>query len=384
MAIQLYSKNNIEHLDWSAYSDGHQIKTVLYPLITQGTAKYIHNVDHEIQILATDEALFPLVLGNTKLRNASYLCSPLSQYFDLAKEEVAIEMEGKRSIYATLAPYFLNAFRQIYSWLSFDKVVFVNNWILSTNLYPQFSIESVEEIKDFLVKKFPKHSIIFRSINDELDKPLHQKLTDLKFTPIISRPVLILDPSTKKYKKKRMFKMDQKLWEKNKEYYWENGESVQPHEAAQLQGLYHDLYLSKYSSLNPDYSPEFIQLLVESKFLEFQVLRKEGEIYGVTAFFKRNGILTTPFIGYERSVPTKVGLYRFLNYRLMEEAIDKEFMLHMSSGAADFKRLRGGEPSLEFNMVYAKHLSPARRLPWQLYYFISERIVIPSIRKFGL
>lgn len=382
--MQLFSKHNIDDLDWSAYPDGAQIKILLYPLITQGTASFIHNVDHEIQILATDEALFPLVLGNPKRRLASYLCSPLSQYFDLAKEEVALEMAGKRSIYATLAPYFLNTFRQIFSWLSFDKVVFVNNWILSTNLYPAFSMESVEEIRNFLIKKFPKHSVIFRSVNDQLDQALHEELTKLRFIPIISRPVLMLDPASKKYKKKRMFKMDQKLWQKNKEYYWENGESIQVSEIPEIQKLYYDLYLDKYSSLNPDYKPEFIQLLVESEFLEFQVLRKEEKIYGVTAFFKRNGIITTPFIGYEQSIPTRVGLYRFLNYRLMEEAIDNNLMLHMSSGAADFKRLRGGEPSLEFNMVYDRHLSPWRKFPWRLYYFISERVVIPSIRKFGL
>jgi len=197
----------------------------------------------------------------------------------------------------------------------------------------------------------------------------------------VSRPVLYLDPSKGKYKRKRMFKSDQKLWEKSQDgYYWEKNPELSKTEQARLLSLYQSLYLDKYSSLNPQYTPAYLDVLLESKALDFHVLKKEDEIFGVTAFFKQNGQITTPFIGYDREVPLKVGLYRFLNLRLMEEAIEEKLLLNMSSGAANFKKIRGGKGSMEYNMVFDRHLSPTYRVPWQIYELISKHIAVPEMR----
>ena len=384
MQVNIYDKKNINTLNWANYENGMSIKHVFEPLILQGTRPFIDNVDNEVQILTLDQVMFPLVIGNPKAKQNSYLCSTLSQYFDLAIEEIALEMKGKKSFIAKIAPVSLRIMRYFFKMMAFEKVVFVNNFILSTNLYPKFDPEALKQAKKKLIEKFPKHAIVFRSVSETLDAQIHQELLSLKFKEIISRPILILDPTQKKYAKKRMFKMDKKLWEKNKVYYWDSSSHLNSSETRKVRELYTDLYLKKYSSLNPQYKDNFIKLLVESKLLDFKILRKNGEIHGVTAFFERNGILTTPFIGYEQSIPIEVGLYRFLNFRLMEEAIQKNLLLNMSSGAANFKRLRGGTTSLEYNMVFFKHLPFIFQLPWRLYHLISSKIAIPNIKKHGL
>ncbi len=385
MQVRIYNQGNIQEIHWRDYQDGLEMQIIFEPLIREGSQAFISNVSQEIQMLAVGEVLFPLVIGDPQAKRSAYVCSPTSQYFDLAKEEIELEMQGKGSFMAWIAPLGLNLLKGIFKQLAFDRVVFVNNFILSTNLYPAFDLATIPLMLDALVQAFPKHSLIFRSVNDSSDLPLLEALKAAKLKPIISRPLLMMHPAEEAYKKKRMYKSDQKLWKKNKEYYWEDQSAIQPEEIPRLEQLYHDLYLDKYSSLNPQYKPEFIELLVKSGLMDFYVLRDQsGTIQGVTAFFKRNGVLTTPFIGYEQSIPLKVGLYRFLNYRLMQEAIEHNLILNMSSGAAHFKKLRGGTPSLEYNMVYYQHLPRVYRLPWQIYYQISERIAIPGMQRYEL
>lgn len=93
--------------------------------------------------------------------------------------------------------------------------------------------------------------------------------------------------------------------------------------------------------------------------------------------------MINPLIGYDRTYPQKEGLYRLLTMETMLEAEHRGLLLNMSSGAAHFKRLRGAEPHLEYNMVYDGHLPWWRRLPWNL----TRLIAIPTIwlvRKYGL
>ncbi|NJL11587.1 MAG: GNAT family N-acetyltransferase [Microscillaceae bacterium] len=327
---------------------------------------------------------FPLLLGNRHPQDPTYLSSPLVQYFDLAREEIEIELKGKQSWRAWVAPSVLSLMRRLFEALSFERVVFVNNWLLSTNLYPVFETSLLSEALTKLVKAFPHHAIVFRSVNTQTEADILQVLLSLGFKAVISRPVLMLNPQEGQHRKKRMFKMDEKLWARQNEYYWEPGQKVKPAEIPRILDLYEALYRHKYSAYNPAYRGEMVATWLRSGIMEFQILRREGEIYGFTAFWKRKGILTTPFIGYDATRPQQEGLYRFVNLRLMQEAIQQNLWLNMSSGAAHFKRLRGGQPCLEYNMVYTKHLPLHQRLPWELYSQISEKIAIPAIQKYNL
>ena len=50
--------------------------------------------------------------------------------------------------------------------------IYINNFLLSTNLYPDFSQKHIDEIKNFLIEKYPDHALIFRSINTQNEKLL--------------------------------------------------------------------------------------------------------------------------------------------------------------------------------------------------------------------
>ena len=114
------------------------------------------------------------------------------------------------------------------------------------------------------------------------------------------------------------------------------------------------------------------------------MLKRQGRIDGVLGFVERNGVMTTPLIGYDRSVDAAAGLYRLISLKLVEQAAARGLILHQSSGAAAFKRHRGSTASMEYNLIYDRHLAPRYRLPWQLLEALSRAVIMPVMRRYGL
>jgi hypothetical protein len=70
--------------------------------------------------------------------------------------------------------------------------------------------------------------------------------------------------------------------------------------------------------------------------------------------------------------------------KLMQEAIDRNLILHQSSGAGDFKKQRGGESAYEYHFIYSKHLNTLRQSPWKLFQYMTDRYIIPNMEKYGV
>ncbi len=66
--------------------------------------------------------------------------------------------------------------------------IYINNFLLSTNLYPEFTQEHINDIKNFLIQKYPHYAIIFRSINTQNSNLLS---CFSNWTRIVSRQVFI-------------------------------------------------------------------------------------------------------------------------------------------------------------------------------------------------
>jgi len=75
-------------------------------------------------------------------------------------------------------------------------------------------------------------------------------------------------------------------------------------------------------------------------------------------------VVTGVVLGYERSLPQGLGLYRMLFALLTAEAAERELLLNLSAGAGRFKALRGAVPVEEFDAVYDRHLPAPRRVVW--------------------
>ncbi len=93
--------------------------------------------------------------------------------------------------------------------------------------------------------------------------------------------------------------------------------------------------------------------------------------------------MTQPVFGYDTGKPQKLGLYRLLSLHVLEEGRRLGLRLNASGGVGEFKRLRGGIATLEYNAVYQRHLPPARQRPWRLLKRLLDAVAVPVIQKYG-
>ena len=352
-------------------------------MMLASSPKYIANVQAGLQLVGTDNNLLPLVLGKRiKGKTQSYVSSPIAQYIDYGKREVELEM-GRGWMYYTSVPL-LNVLGMICHWGKMDHAIFVNNFLLSTNLYPALEISEIVEIRDLLLNNYPDRSIVFRSVNTHLNAPLLKALKQAGFRQVFSRQVYIIDPKTGIHRQKRALKLDTKLESQLEGFSWEGSESLNEADAGRILQLYKELYIRKYSPINPQFTETFFRESIRKQQYQYRVLRHQKKIVAVIGYYLENGVMTNPIIGYDQSYPKKMGLYRMLTLETIREAERQGVVFNMSSGASHFKRLRGAQPAMEYNLVYDKHLPLSRRLPWTLIKQLSDRVVIPIMQKKGL
>jgi len=384
--MQHFDKTNIHTLIFPNTFNGQYAKKLLLPLIQKGTLQFFDNVDCEIELLKMENELIPISITapKAKVKN-SYVCSPITHYVDYGFREIDIEFSDKPLLNKSCKAV-LWGFKTAFIRPSFDKVVMVNNWLLSTNLYPNLSLAAIEAMNQFLIARFPNHAIIYRSVNPLLNGDLLKVLAESDFKKVLSRQVYIIDPQKGIYKKKKAYKIDLALQRKTPDLQWFDASHIRLQDLPRIKFLYDDLYLQKYAEYNPQLTLDFFEEALQQKWLNMWVLKdvNTGEIEAAIGYFNRNKVMTTPLIGYNRSLPQKKGLYRLITLQIIEEAVRNEDLLHMSSGAAHFKRIRGGEAFLEYNMVYCKHLPLNRRMPWNAFEGLTKYLAVPFFERFEL
>lgn len=381
--VSLFSPAQYHHIPWPATADGDYARRTLGPLLRDGPPAYIDNADIELRLAWSGDVVLPLTPGNPHPRAInSYVCSPTTHYVDYAQREVELELSD-RPLLRRLFPALLESFRPLLRRGHFEEALLVNNWLLSTNLYPLLEPVTLAALRESLVAAFPQRAIVFRSVNTLLGAELGTRLRALDFYPVFSRQVYLLDPRDRSFRRKKSFQKDRALARRSP-YHWEAGSSVTPAEAPRLLELYRQLYIEKYSPYNPQFNLRFVETALEQGWLNFFVLRQGRRIDAVLGFVERAGVMTAPFIGYERSLPAESGLYRLISLKLAEEASERGLILNQSSGAAAFKRHRGSIPAGEFNYVYDRHLPPQRRLPWRLLHTLSGSLITPLMRSMEL
>ena len=357
--MHLFSRDDLDRIPWPDTADGDYALRVLVPLMRQGTSKYIANVEVEVRVLVAGQLVLPLVIveGPSRLSHPSYVVSPTSHYVDYAKREVELELHD-RPLLGRLFPLLLECFRPLLRWGQIEKAVYVNNWLLSTNLYPCFPLESLLLLHEMLRTAFPRHALVFRSVNHALNGDLGNNLQDMGYRAIFSRQVYLLDPRTGAHRHKKSFQKDRSL-ARQSPYSWIASE-ITDSDCLRLKRLYDDLYIDKYSLYNPQFTEEFFREALRSDWLNLWALKTDGRIDGILGFVQRQGVMTTPLIGYDRSLPVERGLYRLISLKLIGEAERRGLILHQSSGASKFKMHRGSEASIEYSYVFDRHL-PHRR-----------------------
>ena len=170
MTPQLFDEHNLSTLSWPASEDGDYARRYLAPFMQHGPQAYIQNAHTTLQVLRVGDTLLPLTL-NTYHPDNSYVCSPYTHYVSYAQEEF-VNLKNPpvecllRALFLPLAWYFRRS--------QLDNVVYVNNWLLSTNLYPVIAPDEATAALTFLVKRYPERAIVFRSVDNDHNPTLYK------------------------------------------------------------------------------------------------------------------------------------------------------------------------------------------------------------------
>ncbi|ROL73625.1 hypothetical protein BK634_02550 [Pseudomonas chlororaphis] len=349
-------------------------------------AKLIGNLSTGLALLDTGSQQFPVSItdGNEPADNC-YVVSPLTAYSGYAREELK---RLQRPWLTWPLKLLTQGVDRLLRAAKVDRLVQVNNWLLSTNLYPpDWTGDDLPAITELLKRDFPDHGFGFRSLNDFSNPGLRQRLQALGYLAIPSRQVYLFDGREGEraaFLRHHNTRLDATLLRRSP-YSLVHGEQLQAADFQRIEQLYNLLYLDKYSTLNPHYSAQWMQRGQAEGWLEMRALRSpEGRIDGALGWFANSALISTPIVGYDTALPQRAGLYRQLTRLCLQEAVERRQVLNFSSGAAGFKRLRGGQPEIEYSLVHVAHLSLGRRLVWQLLSLLLTRIGVPLMRRFKL
>ena len=321
------------------------------------------------------------VTVNSSEPNNPWICSPHTAYARYAVEE--LDRFGHPMLTKPLGGLCRAA--GSYLWNShIDDAVAVNNWLLSTNLYPPSDRVALHSWISEATQRWPAHAIWFRSLNPRYTQDWIRELTDVGCLLIPSRQVYLYDRIALDDRHPQNLWRDLRLLKTSKmgispTHCWTTPDFER---AAELYGL---LYLKKYSGLNPDYSAAFLRIWSEAGLLDLTGFRDcEGILQAVIGTFSRGGTITAPIVGYNTAEPQRRGLYRLLMASVFRSAALTDRRINLSAGAAEFKRLRGGVGTIEFSAVYVRHLPKFRQRAVSILSFLARRIGEPFMKRFEL
>ncbi len=352
----------------------------LAALLREPSTHWVRNVETQFSTLRLGRHWLPVTCNEREYDN-SYVCSPFNAFTAYAREELRVlQSRSLRQVLGCLT----FALEGWLKWGQVNRNVHINNWLLSTNLYPDLDPNHIAPATTALIGRFPNHALVFRSLNHVTNSSLLAAFDAAGYQLTPSRQVYLFDGGKADYLAKKNCIRDGKLL-KQTDYL------VVPHEALtvgdlnRIELLYRLLYLDKYSYHNPVFTPAFWHLCYQHKIFTFTGLRDEsGDLQGVVGTFVENGVMTTPLVGYNTALPQEHGLYRRLMAVVLQDAAERGVVLNLSAGAASFKYLRGGVPAIEVSAIYARHLSRRRQWVLKTLTAILQRIGVPLMQRYRL
>jgi hypothetical protein len=346
----------------------------------RGSRSYICNLETHVSELRWGKHVVPITVNNGE-KIGTFVCSPTVGYVDYVKEELP------RFPHRPLIPalkVIVDCVGAALSVADMNRIVHINNWMMSTNLPINLDPDLASSQTQSLVSSFPRHFLAMRSLNWRHTATVMRALVDAGWFLLPSRQVYLVNDVAKESLVRRDSKNDQRVWQASHFDYQELTEMSHA-EAERIAQLYKMLYLEKYSCLNPAFTPEFVRLTHSIGMVKYLIFRDSaGKIQSFGGLHRLGSHATMPLMGYDTSAAQELGLYRLACHAGSLYAAKHELQLNMSSGAAKYKRTRGATPEMEFTAYYLRHLPTFRRLPVQALRLVANRIGIPILRRYEL
>lgn len=253
--INLLTAKTLSDPDLPDSDDVTDAHNFLFAFLKNGAQCYVANANTRMMALQVGGHLLPITLNQKEYDN-TYVCSPYTHYVTYAIEELK---HLNQPFLEAILKYLLQFVGVIFKASQINNAVIVNNWLVSTNLYPVLSNAELHQITEFFKARFPKQAILFRSINSYQNACLESTFRELGYRLIGSRQVYFLNPDEIQSKAKWLLKRDFNLIQKA-DYQIVQHDEIQESDLDRIVELYNMLYLQKYSYQNPQFTKAFIQL----------------------------------------------------------------------------------------------------------------------------
>ncbi|WP_439892572.1 hypothetical protein ACS7SF_08770 [Ralstonia sp. 25C] len=350
----------------------------------QASLPFVANLVTQVDVVEAGGLPLPVTVNGSEDRvghaDNAWICSPITTYGRYAAEE------SERLMPRVLRPVLRGAIGLADAWMrhaQLDRAVAVNNWLVSTNLYPSAAAFDLEALVRTCLERWPDRAIWLRSLNTVQHADWLRATAAAGFDLIPTRQVYVFRDlhNTRQHQNLRR---DLRWLDKTPLTFVPHGAFVDA-DFAQAERLYAQLYLDKYSALNPRYTAAFLRAWHAAGLLDCAGFRDaQGVLRAVVGVFGQGPLLTAPIVGYDTTWPPSAGLYRLLMAHVLRLTMKRDAELNLSAGAAHFKRLRGGVPAIEMSAVYTQHLPSATRRAIGVLRSLTTRIGVPIMQRFQL
>lgn len=343
----------------------------------------IENLVTDLRAMRIAEHAYPVTINNRGQRGNCYICNPVAAYIDYALEETRnfaahpALRQAVRGVIRAAAPLVRAS--------GLDHQVQINNWLFSTNPVPALDRPAAAALRDTLIQAFPDRALVLRSLNDLADADTIAALRAEGFCLLPARQVYLYDGQEAARPPSPDMRRDAAALARTPLRIVEEGGFVDT-DYIRAAELYDMLYIRKYTSLNPRYTPLYLREMHRAGLIALRGLREgaEGPLVAVTGFFENGRTLTQPLVGYDTARPQREGLYRMMMAMGQDRARSRGLFFNMSAGAAGFKRHRQARPVIEYSAVFAAHLPRRQRLAIRAMESLLRRIGIPLLQRFEL
>ena len=358
---------------------------LLAAVLRDGSTAYVANAPAVLHVFATGDALVPVTTPHPlDVPDRSYVVSPHAHFVRYSAEELH-KLEN-RPVEALMRGLLVGVGASLRAG-GVERVAFVNNYLLSTNLWPRLAARDVLNLRDAVVDAFPGHAVVFRSVDTVTQPGLAAALRAGGMRSVPARQIWVQEPEAAV-----SLRRVRKDLRRHAGHRW-RPVPVTPADAARVAALYGMLYLDKYSRLNPQFTVRFFERAIADGWFTFRGFARDGDSdngldavlgYVVRAGADGRGTMTQSVFGVDTSLPASLGLYALLSTQVLIDACERSLRVHRSAGAGAFKAARGAVPTPELLAVSDCHLPPFRRAPWALLESLGTRIGLPLLRRYGL
>jgi hypothetical protein len=360
----------------NAWPAGREFERSYIEGIGSGVSDMVANVRTRWLALRSGDRLYPVTVNEGEYDD-SYVCLPHSAYVLYGRRELELVDIGRwRSLLRTGlrgADVLLRAVRA-------DRIVHIDNWLLSTNLHGDWDGCDVRQVREALHGRFPRHLLAIRSVDPWSSPQLDAALRADGWLMLPSRQVWVVDSPARDWRPRNSVRQDRRLLQRSG-LAVEDVRHLRTGDPERIAQLYRMLYVDKYSGLNPVFTPAWITCTQLARIVRYRVARdSSGQIQSVAGSLVRADVLTPPVVGYDTGRPQQDGLYRIASYLYSEHAESHGLRLNGSAGAAHFKRVRGAHPVVECTALWTGGLPPWRRALLELFARVLWRAVVPVMR----